>query len=116
MIDYKIENIIASTNLKTELDLNDLSQKLEDSEYNPENFPGVIWRPSALNSVALIFEDGRVMCTNVRSLDGIESLFSSLIKRLEELEVLAPRTTCPNCGAVADSEDLVCIECGFPLQ
>jgi len=116
LIDYKIENIIASTNLKTQLNLDQVAEKLEDTEYNQENFPGVIWRPQTLNSVALIFEDGRVMCTNVRSLDGIENLFNSLIRRMEELGILTPRTTCPNCGAVADSEDLVCIECGFPLQ
>ena len=116
MIDYSIENIIASTNVNNKLDLKVVSEKLENCEYNPDNFPGVIWRPTDFNAVALIFEDGRIMCTNVRSIEGVEDLFKSLIKRLEELAILAPRNTCPNCGAVVDTEDLVCIECGFPLQ
>jgi transcription initiation factor TFIID TATA-box-binding protein len=116
LIDYQIENLIASTDVKTELDLKKISEVLENSEYNPDNFPGVIWRPSSMSSVAIIFKDGRMMCTNVRSVDGVDDIFSSLIRRLEQLGIMSPRATCPNCGAVTDSEDLVCIECGHPLQ
>ncbi len=116
MVNFKIENIIASTDLNQKMDLEDISGKLEHSEYNPGNFPGVIWRPPTQYGVALIFEDGRVMCTNTRSNDEIEELLSRLIKKLESLGVLTPRTTCPSCDAVVDAEDVVCIECGTLLQ
>lgn len=116
MAGHRIENIVASTNLNTPLNLDKVSELLENTEYNPDNFPGVIWRPSTSYGVALIFDDGKLMCTNVRSVEEVDNLFKRLIKRLEELNIMTPRTTCPKCGAVVDSEDVVCIECGFLLQ
>lgn len=116
MVNFKIENIIASTDLNQKMDLEEIAKKLDNSEYNPDNFPGVIWRPPTQYGVALIFEDGRVMCTNTRSNEEIDELLGRLIKKLETLEVLTPRATCPNCGAVVDAEDVVCIECGTLLQ
>lgn len=113
---YQIENVIASSNLNSKLNLKDVAERLDDSEYNPENFPGVIWRPRNSYAVVVIMEDGKLMCTNVRSLQDVESLFKKLTKKLEESGVLTPRITCPNCNAVVDSEDVVCIECGYLLQ
>jgi len=113
LVNYRIENIIASTNLNSKIDLQNVTAKLENTEYNPESFPGAIWRPANSYGVALIFSDGRLMCTNMRSVQDVESIFKKLIKRLEELELINPRTACPNCGAAIDTEDMVCIECGF---
>jgi transcription initiation factor TFIID TATA-box-binding protein len=113
---YTIDNIIASTNLNTKLRLKEISEKLENSEYNPDNYPGVIWRPRNTPGVVVIMQDGRMMCTNVRSVEDVEKLFENLIKKMEELALITPRLACPNCGAVVDSEDVVCIECGHLLQ
>jgi transcription initiation factor TFIID TATA-box-binding protein len=107
---------MASSNLNAKINLKDVSERLGDSEYNPDNFPGVIWRPKNTYAVVIIMDDGRLMCTNVRSLEEVESLFKKLTKKLEESGVITPRITCPNCSAVVDSEDVVCIECGFLLQ
>lgn len=116
MTSYTIDNIIASTNLNTRLRLNEIAEKLENTEYNPENYPGVIWRPKNKLGVVVIMEDGRMMCTNVRSIEDLEKLFENLIKKMEELTLITPRLACPSCGAVVDSEDVVCIECGNLLQ
>jgi len=116
LVSYKIENLIASTSLNAKVDLQRIARELENTEFNPDNFPGVIWRPSAQYGVVLIFEDGRVMCTNTRSTEEVEELFKRLIKKLEEMKVLTPRVTCPSCNAVVDAEDVVCIECGHLLQ
>ena len=67
---------MASSNLNAKINLKDVSDRLEDSEYNPDNFPGVIWRPKNTYAVVIIMDDGRLMCTNVRSLEEVESLFS----------------------------------------
>jgi len=112
-LNYRIENIIASTNLNTDIDLSKVSKVMDSVEYNPENFPGAIWRPPNSYGVAIIFSDGRLMCTNMRGLNEVEAIFNKLIKRMEELELINPRSTCPKCGAVVDTEDVVCIECGF---
>jgi transcription initiation factor TFIID TATA-box-binding protein len=116
LTNYQIENIMASTNLNTKIRLKEVSDKLKDSEYNPDNFPGVIWRPKNSYGVVVIMEDGRMMCTNVRSVEEVEKLFKKLTATLEKEGVITPRITCPNCNAVVDSEDVVCIECGHLLQ
>jgi transcription initiation factor TFIID TATA-box-binding protein len=113
---YTIENIMASSNLNTRVNLKDVSNKLEDAEYNPENFPGVIWRPKNTYGVVIIMDDGRLMCTNTRSLDDVEKIFDRLIKIMEEKGLITPRISCPSCGAAVDAEDVVCIECGNLLQ
>jgi transcription initiation factor TFIID TATA-box-binding protein len=113
---FQIENIMASSNLNAKIDLNEVAKKVKDCEYNPDNFPGVIWRPRNSYGVVIIMDDGRLMCTNVRSTEEVESLFKKITKSLEEMSIITPRITCPNCGAVVDSEDVVCIDCGFLLQ
>ena len=116
MSNYTIENIMASSNLNVKLRLNDVAAKLEDCEYNPDNFPGVIWRPKSTFGVVIIMEDGRLMCTNVRSIEDVDKIFSKLTKKLEEKGLITPRLTCSKCGAIVDVEDVVCIECGNLLQ
>lgn len=116
MTNYSIENIMASSNLNTELDLKMVAEKLEDSEYNPDNFPGVIWRPRNNYGVVIIMKDGRMMCTNTRSTEDVEKLFDVLIQKMEEKGLITPRISCPQCGAAVDAEDVVCIECGHLLQ
>ena len=116
MTNFNVENIMASSSLNTKLRLREVSEKLDDTEYNPDNFPGVIWRPKDSYAVVLIMDDGRMMCTNVRSFDEVEKVFKDLVKRMEETGLITPRITCQKCGAVVDSEDVVCIECGNLLQ
>ncbi|MBN1389183.1 MAG: hypothetical protein JXA22_00920 [Candidatus Thermoplasmatota archaeon] len=116
MPNYQIENIMASSNINARLDLREVAEKLDDSDFSPENFPGVIWRPKNSYAVVVIMENGKLMCTNVRSVQEVESLFKKLTKKLEESGVITPRITCPNCNTVVDSEDMVCIECGYLLQ
>ena len=40
----KIENVVASTSLGAELDLQKIVLALEGAEYDPEQFPGLIYR------------------------------------------------------------------------
>ena len=57
-----------------------------------------------------------MMCTNIRSIEEVEQLFKRLTNILETEGVITPRITCPNCNAVVDAEDVVCIDCGHMLQ
>jgi transcription initiation factor TFIID TATA-box-binding protein len=107
---------MASSNLNTKLKLKEVSEKLDDSEYNPDNFPGVIWRPKSSYGVVIIMEDGRLMCTNVRSIEDVDKIFDQLTKNMEKNGLITPRLSCSQCGAIVDAEDVVCIECGFLLQ
>jgi transcription initiation factor TFIID TATA-box-binding protein len=88
MVEFDIENIIASTKVEKELELEKVAEVLEGSEYNPNSFPGVIYRFKRPRAVALIFDDGKLMCTSARSVEDVEIVFTELIKMLDEKGLL----------------------------
>ena len=88
MVDIKYENIIASTNLGQKLDLVEVSKNLEGSEYNPDRFPGVIYRFKQPRVVLLIFDTGKVMCTSARSVEDVEKVMIEIEKILKEKKLL----------------------------
>lgn len=61
--EYDIKNVVIVGDLERSVDLNRLSilLGLENVEYEPEQFPGLIYRPPDLPSVFLVFSSGRVV-------------------------------------------------------
>ena len=56
---FKVENIVASANLKVELDLFNIAMEVENVEYEPEQFPGAIMRLKELGTTLLLFKNGK---------------------------------------------------------
>jgi len=56
---------------------------LENTEYEPEQFPGLIYRPTGLNCVFLIFGSGRIVITGCRTVQEAEQGFSELKSAIE---------------------------------
>ena len=77
---FRIQNIVCTAELGNSLNLNALAigLGLEDTEYEPEQFPGLIYRPSGFDSVILLFASGRVVITGSPDLDAAEQTFSAL--------------------------------------
>ncbi|MDD4448173.1 MAG: TATA-box-binding protein [Methanothrix sp.] len=63
------QNVVASANLKTDLNLNAgaLGLGLENIEYEPEQFPGLIYRIKQPKVVVLIFSSGKLVITGGKS-------------------------------------------------
>jgi transcription initiation factor TFIID TATA-box-binding protein len=75
----KIENIVVAVNLGKELNLDQLAFKLENSEYEPEQFPGLVYRIYDPKVAFLLFSSGRVVCAGAKSLDAVRKA----VKKLE---------------------------------
>ena len=60
-----VQNIVASADLKTTLNLNTIAIAfgLENVEYEPEVFPGLIYRVEAPKVVVLVFSSGKLVIT-----------------------------------------------------
>ena len=69
---YKIENVVASASLGTELDLQALAVSLDGADYEPEQFPGLIYRLKEPKTATLLFRSGKVVCTGAKSLDQVK--------------------------------------------
>jgi len=87
MAEINIENIVITTQIADELDVNKLSEDLPDSKYKPDEFPGLILRFKEPKTAALIFSSGKVICTGAKSIDEANNTITNLISRLKNLGI-----------------------------
>jgi len=86
-IRVKIENIVVSIDYGKELNLDQLAFRLEDSEYEPEQFPGLVYRIKDPKVAFLLFSSGRLVCAGAKSLDNVRDAVKKLDIRLKQLGV-----------------------------
>jgi transcription initiation factor TFIID TATA-box-binding protein len=72
MLKIRIENVVASTSLADELDLQSIALRLEGAEYEPDQFPGLIYRLKDPKTAILLFHSGKVVCTGGKSRKQVE--------------------------------------------
>ncbi len=60
---YRVVNMVASADLKIELDLYGLARLSYDVDYEPEQFPGAILKIHEPKSALLLFKNGKIICT-----------------------------------------------------
>ncbi|TET59733.1 MAG: TATA-box-binding protein [Promethearchaeota archaeon] len=82
-----IQNIVASGDLHTYIDLNMAAIVLENTMYEPEVFPGVIYRMRDPKTVFLIFSTGKVVCTGAKNKKIVRDAFLKLNHEVRELGV-----------------------------
>ena len=66
-----VVNVVASTRVAEELDLPDIAIQL-NCEYEPEQFPGVVYRVVDPKLAILMFRSGRAVCTGGKHQNNIE--------------------------------------------
>lgn len=102
-----IENIVASTSLAEHLDLSRIALALDGSEYEPEQFPGLIYRLHDPKTAVLIFRSGKVNCTGAKNLANVRLTIETIIQKLKKagIEVYDnPEIVVQNIVAVYDLE------------
>jgi len=83
MAKFRIENVVASTSLGHELDLKAIALALGGSEYEPEQFPGLIYRIKEPKTAILLFRSGKVVCTGAKSLENVKTAIDLVAKQIE---------------------------------
>jgi transcription initiation factor TFIID TATA-box-binding protein len=86
--EIQIQNIVASANLYAEVNLEKAAALLENTMYEPEQFPGLIYRMSEPKVVLLIFTSGKVVCTGAKHEDEVRIAVEKVYQRLKDLGVL----------------------------
>lgn len=84
----EIQNIVASANLKALVDLEKAAYLLENSMYEPEQFPGLIYRMDDPKVVLLIFSSGKVVCTGARKEEEVKEAIDKLYNTLKKIDAL----------------------------
>lgn len=95
----EIKNIVATAELDSlpPLETIAIGLGLEQSEYEPEQFPALIYRGG--DSVLLVFSSGKIVCTGLTDLDQISSAIDDITEQIEEY-------TNPNSASETSSESI----------
>jgi len=85
--DIKVVNIVVSASLGHDIPLEKMAATLSNTEYNPEQFPGLVIRIKEPKTSALIFSSGKIVCTGARTMEDVRASIRKIIKSLEKINV-----------------------------
>ncbi len=88
--EFRVQNIVASANTGKELNLGAIvvGLELEGMEYEPEVFPGLVYRIEDPKSAILIFSSGRLVITGGKTVEDCRRAVNVLMDKLKELNLI----------------------------
>ena len=86
--DLKVVNIVASATLGGRVDLEQAVTALGKTMYEPEQFPGLIYRMDEPKVVMLIFASGNLVCTGAKKEQDVYDAVHKLHESLEEQNLI----------------------------
>ena len=92
-LDYKVNNVVATVylDISERLDLVNLARKVPETEYNPEKFPGLIFRLESPRATFLIFSTGSMVITGLKNVELIDEAVNTLMRILKDLGLKLPK-------------------------
>ncbi|ELY60056.1 TATA-box-binding protein [Natronococcus jeotgali] len=81
------ENVVASGDTGREFDLQALADDLNNAQYDPNTFPGIVYRMDNPQSAGLIFHTGKIVCTGAKSVEDINKSAETIFNALKQLGI-----------------------------
>lgn len=81
----KVQNMVASGSIGINLDLNSLAMTLENTEYEPEQFPGLVYKLPGTRATFLLFSNGKIVCTGTKSETKLREAVNKLVENLGKI-------------------------------
>lgn len=119
--DIKIVNVVATASYAQRIDL-DVIKRLfgDDVQWNPEVFPGLVFRIEKPRTATLIFASGKMVCTGATSERGARKAVEKVVHRLKGKGFIIlgkPRFEIQNIVASADLKGRIDLErAAFELE
>jgi len=88
----KIQNVVVSANIFATLPLEKLAVVLDNSDYTPETFPGLIYKVEDENlsfkkASFLLFSSGRVICAGTKSIKDSKAAVQHVVEDLKDVGI-----------------------------
>lgn len=85
---FEIQNYVFTSSLERSLNLGTLaiSLGLENTEYEPEQFPGLVYRPLSDSCTILLFSSGKIVVTGVSSKEVAQDQISNLKNKIDKIQ------------------------------
>ena len=80
----EVQNMVGSGSIGMDLNLNSLAMELENTEYEPEQFPGLVYKLAGTRATFLLFSNGKIVCTGTRSEKKLKEAVRELIEILKK--------------------------------
>ncbi|MHA1380009.1 MAG: TATA-box-binding protein [Candidatus Helarchaeota archaeon] len=84
----KIQNVVASGDIGSDINLDLVSILLKRSIYEPEVFPGLIYRMNEPKAAFLIFSSGKIVVAGAKNEEIIKEGIKKLRTQLKELDLI----------------------------
>lgn len=88
--EIEVQNIVASGDLGAHINLNAIaiSLGLDKIEYEPEQFPGLVYRLDVPKVVVLLFGSGKLVCTGAKKPEDAEAAVDKITEELKAAGLL----------------------------
>ena len=86
--EIQIQNIVASASLGGKVDLERSAFSLGRTMYEPEQFPGLIYRMDDPKVVILLFASGKLVCTGAKKEEEVYRAVNKLHSKLEDEDLI----------------------------
>jgi transcription initiation factor TFIID TATA-box-binding protein len=83
----EVQNVVASTAIGHELDLQSVAMDLERAEFDPDQFPGLVYQIPDPHAAALIFRSGKIVCTGAESIEDVHEAIEIVFEKLSNLGI-----------------------------
>jgi len=89
-INIEIQNIIATTEIGKELHLDSIAKGLilDKVDYEPKQFPGLIFRSNDIGAAIIIFSTGKIVCTGTKKIEDATNAIESIKEKLTSIGAL----------------------------
>ncbi|RXE55526.1 transcription factor [Methanoculleus taiwanensis] len=89
-LSYKIQNIVTSADLGTPINLNKIAVgfNLDKIEYEPEQFPGLVYRLDDPKVVVLLFGSGKLIITGGKQPEDAKRAVQRILSELSNLGLI----------------------------
>jgi len=77
--------------IEKKLDLTQIAQGIQDAEFNPERFPGLIMKIEKPNATILMFSDGKLMITDLKNTSEVALVIDIIMEKLKSLGIIIPK-------------------------
>lgn len=79
----KVQNMVASFDFNREFDLEKIAREFRNTEYEPEVFPGLVFRLDEPEVVVLLFVSGKGVCAGAKSMKDVKRAAKKITKTIE---------------------------------
>ena len=86
----RVENIVACADFKVKIPLEKVVSKMDGMEYEPEQFPGLVYRMKVPKVAFLLFGSGKIVITGGRTVTDVETAVLKVSKKLKSIGAMVP--------------------------